>query len=67
MASAYDHLFKLLIIGDSGEWARHFSSTIFIFAIFSFNNSFLFVYLFIRILFGHKCCGTVTSKKSKYP
>lgn len=24
MSSAYDHLFKLLIIGDSGEWARHF-------------------------------------------
>lgn len=22
MSGAYDHLFKLLIIGDSGEWAR---------------------------------------------
>lgn len=29
MSGAYDHLFKLLIIGDSGEWARllqHFFS-----------------------------------------
>lgn len=24
MANAYDHLFKLLIIGDSGKWARSF-------------------------------------------
>lgn len=26
MASAYDHLFKLLIIGDSGEWAEAFTT-----------------------------------------
>ena len=49
MAGAYDHLFKLLIIGDSGEWARRLPDHVF-FSSFALCVPFRFFFLFLCYL-----------------
>lgn len=47
MANAYDHLFKLLIIGDSGEWARLLLDSFFFHFPFDFDIIDILIYFML--------------------